>query len=86
MMNGPEETAQHDLEKILVPLTYIKSKISFSFSCKVLILEIQQRHVLSLVLHFSLGDCSKQGMTLRETLLSIKLDRGSRALALSSGD
>ena len=29
MINGPQETAQNDLEKTLVPLTYIKSKVGF---------------------------------------------------------
>ena len=40
MINGPKETAQNDVKRCLVPLTYIKS-FTFSFSCKVTILEIQ---------------------------------------------
>ena len=36
-MNGPKETAQNYLVRCLVPLTYIKSKVRFSFSCKVTI-------------------------------------------------
>ena len=56
MMNGPKETNQSDLEKSLVPLTYIKIKWVFVLSCKATILEILVFHWTATICELKLNE------------------------------